>query len=180
MKWKFTFKEILFTTLMGALIFGFVLWQAQKEYNQKQLELQESKQKLKDAAEKVVDALEETVKESTPKPTEEWVTIIMDVSAYCPCAKCCEQWADIPVSSGKRKTASGHTIHIEDKFVAAPRNYPFGTEMVIEGYAGGKVVKVEDVGGAIKGNKLDLFFATHGTALIWGRRDVPVRVKVRV
>ncbi len=117
--------------------------------------------------------------ESTkPKSTEQWKTITMRVTAYCPCNKCCDQWADIPISSGKRKTASGHTIHVGDKFVAAPRNYPFGTEMVIEGYAGGRVVKVEDVGGAIKGNKLDLYFDSHNTALQFGRRRIDVKVKI--
>ncbi len=107
-----------------------------------------------------------------------WVTIKMNTSAYCPCKICCEQWAGIPVSSGKRKTASGHTIHVGDKFVAAPRKYPFGTEMVIEGYSEGKIVKVEDVGGAIKGNRVDLYFDTHQEALNYGRKDVLVKVRV--
>jgi len=184
---KFTFKEIVFTIIIGVIIFGIALWQAQKEYNLRQLELQQAKQQLEKTADKIVDALEKKVDAQekkawdaeTTKMREEWKTVIMNVSAYCPCKICCERWANVPVSSGKRKTASGHTIHVGDKFVAAPRNYPFGTEMVIEGYAGGKIVKVEDVGGAIKGNKLDLYFDSHRAALIWGRRDVPVRVKAR-
>jgi 3D (Asp-Asp-Asp) domain-containing protein len=40
------------------------------------------------------------------------------------------------------------------------------------------VVKVEDVGGAIKDNKLDLYFDSHKTALTWGVRYVDVKVKV--
>jgi len=111
------------------------------------------------------------------KNSTKWETVEMNVSAYCPCEKCCDHWGKIPVSSGKRKTASGHTIKVGDKFVAAPRTYPFGTEMIIEGYAGGKIVKVEDVGGAIKGNKLDLYFDSHQAALDWGRKTVIVRVK---
>jgi 3D (Asp-Asp-Asp) domain-containing protein len=176
---KFTFKEIVGTLIFGALIFGFAFWQGKKECSEKQKlkqELKESKQELKETADKLVKALEAKVTESKPK--EVWKTTSMKVTAYCPCKKCCEQWADVPVSSGKRKTASGHTIHVGDKFVAAPRNYPFGTEMVIEGYAGGKVVKVEDVGGAIKDNKLDLYFDSHKTALTWGVRYVDVKVKV--
>jgi 3D (Asp-Asp-Asp) domain-containing protein len=205
MKWKFTFKEIVFTLIIGAMISGFAFWQGKKECAKKELELKESKQELKETADKLVDALEEIIKKSTPKweviegekewritdgkkewvypkhmefiysdpnkLTKQWKTVSMNVSAYCPCKKCCEKFAD-------GITASGHHIAKGDVFVAAPRKYPFGTEMVIEGYAGGKVVKVLDVGGAIKGNKLDLFFYTHGEALQWGRR--PVNVKVRV
>jgi 3D (Asp-Asp-Asp) domain-containing protein len=160
----FSWKEIVFTFVLAIFAIGLGVWQGKKESQSPKPELQEVKQQL-----------EEIVADPN---TVGWIIIKMDVSAYCPCETCCEQWADIPVSSGKRKTASGHTIHVGDKFVAAPRNYPFGTEMVIEGYAGGKVVKVEDVGGAIKGNKLDLYFDTHNEALIWGRRDVFVRVKI--
>ena len=101
----------------------------------------------------------------------EWKTVEMNVSAYCSCKICCGAFAD-------GITASGKKIKVGDKFVAAPRKYPFGTEMVIEGYAGGQVVKVEDVGGAIKGNKLDLYFDTHQEALIWGRQYIDVKVKV--
>lgn len=178
---KITFKDVMYTLIFGAIIFGFAFWQGKKECSEKQKlkqELKESKQELKETADKLVDALEKAVKKTTPKPTVKWKTISMKVTAYCPCKQCCEQWADVPVSSGKRKTASGHTISKGDKFVAAPRNYPFGTEMVIAGYAGGKVVKVEDVGGAIKDNKLDLYFDSHKTALIWGVRYVDVKVKV--
>ena len=35
---------------------------------------------------------------------------------------------------------------------------------------------VEDRGGTIKGNKVDLFFKTHKQALEWGRQMVPVEV----
>jgi len=111
------------------------------------------------------------------KPVDEWETVAMKVTAYCPCELCCDDWGKILVSSGERKTSSGHTIRKGDKFVAAPRKYPFGTEMIIEGYAGGKIVKVEDVGGAIKGNKLDVYFDNHQDAKNWGVRDVEVKVR---
>lgn len=102
---------------------------------------------------------------------EKWKKVAMNVSAYCPCVICCENFAD-------GITASGHRIKPNDVFVAAPRKYPFGTEMIIEGYAGGKIVKVEDVGGAIKENKLDLFFHTHQEALNWGRKYISVKVRI--
>ena len=49
--------------------------------------------------------------------------------------------------------------------------------MVITGYGNGQPVKVLDRGGAIKGNKLDLFFGTHKEALKWGVKYLDVKVR---
>jgi 3D (Asp-Asp-Asp) domain-containing protein len=168
----FTWKEIVFTIIIASFASGVGVWQAKKEVKAGIQQFEQREKELMDADTK---KMQESVKKQA---SEQWKTVKMKVTAYCPCEVCCEQWAKIPVSSGKRKTASGHTIHVGDNFVAAPRIYPFGTEMVIEGYAGGKAVKVEDVGGAIKGNKLDIYFDSHKTALIWGVRYVDVKVKV--
>ncbi len=177
---KKTIKNMLFgfilTIIIASFAGGYGYYQGKKEleHKRKYQELQQEKEKLEKTVNEIVVKMGKVAQNLQQ---DKWKTVKMNISAYCPCKKCCEQWADIPVSSGKRKTASGHTIHVGDKFVAAPRNYPFGTEMVIEGYAGGKVVKVEDVGGAIKGNKLDLYFDTHKEAQLWGRKDVFVKVR---
>lgn len=97
------------------------------------------------------------------EPPQEFV---FNVSAYCPCPKCCGQYAD-------GITASGHKIQPGDKFVAADKRFPFGTMLDIPGYG---IVPVLDRGGAIKGNKLDVFFPTHQEALNWGRQYLKVKV----
>ena len=66
---KFTFKEIVFTIIFGALISSFAIWQCQKELKLQEAELQESKQELRETVDKLVDTLEEVVKKSTPKPS---------------------------------------------------------------------------------------------------------------
>jgi len=104
------------------------------------------------------------------KPAEKWRIVRMKVTGYCPCSKCCGQFAD-------GITASGHEIQPGDTFVAADKRYSFGTEMVIEGYSNGQTVKVLDRGGAIKGNKLDAFFHTHQEALEWGVRYIDVKIR---
>jgi 3D (Asp-Asp-Asp) domain-containing protein len=38
-------------------------------------------------------------------------------------------------------------------------------------------VHAEDTGGAIKGNRIDLFFETRGQAVSWGRRTVDLYIK---
>jgi len=97
-------------------------------------------------------------------------TIRMEVTAYCPCTKCCGE-------NAQGITASGHDISYNNsQFVAADTDHlPFGTKLLIPGYGGG-AVEVIDRGGAIKGHKLDVFFPTHEEALQWGRQWVDVTV----
>jgi 3D (Asp-Asp-Asp) domain-containing protein len=114
------------------------------------------------------ELLHETVPLSTtPRPR----TLVMEVTAYCPCKKCCGK-------NARGITASGLKIsHNDGLFVAADAAvFPFHTKLLIPGYAGGKTVPVLDRGGAIKGNKLDVFFPTHEAALEWGRRNVVVTI----
>ena len=101
---------------------------------------------------------------------EDWRTVRMRVTAYCPCEKCCGEFAD-------GVTASGHKIQPGDCFVAADRNFPFGTELIVPDYNADRLVKVIDRGGAITGERLDVFFATHEQALQWGVKNLDVMVK---
>jgi 3D (Asp-Asp-Asp) domain-containing protein len=101
---------------------------------------------------------------------EQWQTIRMRVTAYCACSICCGKYAD-------GYTANNHRIRPGDAFVAADKQVPFGTEMIIPGYNGGRCVKVMDRGRLIKGNWLDIFMHTHQEAREWGVRYLDVRVK---
>ncbi len=112
-----------------------------------------------------------TLTSDTERPTE-WQEVRMRVTAYCPCPICCGQYSD-------GITACGHKIQPGDSFVAADKRYPFNTDMLIPGYSNSQPVKVLDRGGAIKGNKLDVFFATHEEALEWGVRHLDVKVRYK-
>lgn len=70
------------------------------------------------------------------------------------------------------QTASG-TMARPGTVAADTRVLPFGTLVYVEGYGWGRV---EDRGGAIRGNKLDLFFRSHRQALEWGRQHHQVQV----
>ena len=98
-------------------------------------------------------------------------TIRMEVTAYCPCTKCCGE-------NAQGITASGRDVSYNNsRFVAADTTVlPFHTKLIIPGYHNGATVEVIDRGGAIKGNKLDLLFPTHEQALKWGRQRIPVTV----
>lgn len=88
---------------------------------------------------------------------------IYKVTAYCACAKCCGKSTG-RTASGKKATA-GRTV-------AAPSTFKFGTKLSING----KTYVVEDRGGAIKGNRIDLYVESHSAALRWGVKYLPVEV----
>ncbi len=107
-----------------------------------------------------------------PRETKQANNVIwMEVTAYCACTHCCGPNAVGLTASGK------HVSYNDSRFVAADTDVlPFGTKLSIPGYASDQPVEVIDRGGAIKGNKLDVFFPTHEQALEWGRQWVAVTV----
>ena len=100
---------------------------------------------------------------STPSTTAKTSGTIYKITAYCPCSKCCGKSNGI-TASGKKATA-GRTVAASSKFA-------MGTKLNINGH----IYTVEDRGGAIKGNKIDIFVNTHAEALQWGVRYLPVSV----
>lgn len=115
-------------------------------------------------------AVNESVMNTAPQQTNQWQTVRMRVTAYCACRRCCGKFAD-------GITACGHKIRRGDTFAAADKRYSFGTEMVVAGYNKGKPIKVLDRGGAIRGNKLDVFFQSHKEAQKWGVKYIDVKVR---
>ncbi len=80
------------------------------------------------------------------------------------------------VTSSGRKVKPHHTI-------AAPPNIPFGTKVYIpelvifwrnRGVEISGIFTVEDRGGAIQGNKIDIYFESEAMCRLWGRRNVSV------
>lgn len=79
------------------------------------------------------------------------------ITAYCPCIECCGK-TDGVTACGRIAT-SNHTL-------AADASVPFYTKLIING----QVYEVEDRGGAINGNHLDMFFNSHSEAMQWGTK----------
>ncbi|MHC4500108.1 MAG: 3D domain-containing protein [Planctomycetota bacterium] len=100
----------------------------------------------------------------------EWRAVKMRVTAYCPCEKCCGEYSD-------GITACGRRIQPGDMFVAADKKYAFETKMKVPGYNNSEPVQVLDRGGAIRGDRLDVFFHSHEEALNWGVRYLLVKVR---
>ncbi len=110
--------------------------------------------------------------------------IKMEVTAYCNCGKCCSwrrNWYGRPVhASGPEKgkpkkigtTACGRRAGW-GTVAADPKYYPFGTVMYVPGYG---YARVEDTGGAIKGDNIDIWFPSHNRAQAWGKQKLTVKV----
>ena len=77
------------------------------------------------------------------------------LTAYCACMKCCGKTDGITASGVRAK---------EGVTVAADSALPFGTKILIDNHE----YIVQDRGGAIKGNKIDVFFDSHQDALEFG------------
>lgn len=90
-----------------------------------------------------------------------------DITYYCPCAICCDVETGI--------TASG-AIATAGVTCAADPSIPFGTELIIDGHT----YIVQDRGGAIKGNHIDIFCNTHQEALNRARHDAEVFMKIDI
>ncbi|SKA59945.1 3D domain-containing protein [Eubacterium uniforme] len=68
------------------------------------------------------------------------------------------------------RTASGTTTTANRTIAADPSVLPYGTEVVING----KTYVVEDTGGAIKNNRIDIYMSTYDEAIQWGVKNVDV------
>lgn len=78
------------------------------------------------------------------------------ITHYCSCYYCCGGWGNA--------TASGATPTVGRTIAVDPSVIPLGSRVIING----NVYVAEDTGGAIKGNKIDIFVSDHATALRYG------------
>ena len=107
--------------------------------------------------------------EAEPEPEPEQPTLkslgTFKLTAYCACSRCCGKCDGI-TATGTKATA-GRTIAVD------PSKIPYGTEVIINGHT----YIAEDCGGAIKGNKVDIYFDSHTEALKFGIQYAEVFVK---
>lgn len=101
---------------------------------------------------------------NTPQEAAQTREGVFTITAYCPCEKCCGAYANGYTATGEKAT-QGVTI------AADPDVLPMGTEIELDGHT----YTVQDTGGAIAGNRLDLYFDSHEDALRWGIQEKTVR-----
>ncbi len=95
----------------------------------------------------------------------------MTVTAYSPDERSCGEFADGVTASGLSVWTNGMRLVAAD-----PDVLPLHSVVAVPSYDAGRPVPVLDVGGAIRGERLDVLFATHQAALAWGVREVDVTI----
>ncbi len=95
---------------------------------------------------------------------------VFKATAYCSCERCCDKdpsdkWYGI-TASGKR--ARWGTIAVDRRVIK------LGSQLRIEGYPD-TIFRAEDVGGAIKGNHIDVWFPSHREALKFGVQEIVIQ-----
>jgi len=89
-----------------------------------------------------------------------------EITHYCTCSICCGDYADGITATGTVATP-GRTV------AADPTILPYGTILLINE----KEYVVEDCGGAIKGNRIDILMESHEAARKAGRYRAEVSIK---
>lgn len=94
-----------------------------------------------------------------------YITMRVRTTGYCNCRSCAGKWAGCMTASGKRPRAK-HTIAVDKRLI------PLGTKVKI----GNIIYTAEDTGGAIKGKRIDVYYASHRQATAHGVRYQNIKV----
>jgi len=99
-----------------------------------------------------------------------WTAKQLTVTAtgYCPCTICCGASADGITATGRSASLKG--------IAADPKHITLGSRIDVPDYD--TWCLVDDVGGKVKGNHIDLRFKTHEEAMQWGKKKITVRLWV--
>ncbi len=115
---------------------------------------------------------ERITQDEVPEVTEEEPEYIslgeFKLTAYCSCEKCCGRWAsNRPVDEDGKKIvigASGEVLEAGISIAVDKNVIPYGSKVLI----GDHEYIAHDCGGAIKQNRIDVYFADHQEALEFG------------
>ena len=99
------------------------------------------------------------------------------LTAYCSCEKCCDGWSKKrPKDEHGNEIVFGATGQelIDGVSIAVDKNViPYGTKVMIAGTE----YMAHDCGGAIKGNRIDVYHNTHSSAKEFGVQYAEVFIK---
>lgn len=164
-KINFNIDESIFNAIKQPLLFG---------VDNSDIEIAtESEEK----AEENVPVVSDEVSERQGKVLSQWKekqgrlwnnlpksTFVVNASAYTAAADECGKSDGI--------TASGFRVK-ENHTIACPPEFPFGVKIKIENMG---TYTCEDRGGAIKGNKFDIYMETKAQAFAFGRKNLKAEV----
>ena len=108
----------------------------------------------------------------TPNTTYEELDMVYmgeyTITHYCPESCCCGKWANGYTATGTKAT-EGRTIAVDPDII------PYGTTVIIDDHE----YIAEDCGGAIKGNRIDVYVDSHSEAIQRGVIEKEVYIWLR-
>lgn len=111
-----------------------------------------------------------STEQTTPEVKEPEIISLGEfrLTAYCGCSKCCGKWGENrPLDENGKPIVytANMTVAKEGVTIAADISVlPYGTKVIIDGHE----YIVQDRGGSIKENRIDIYFESHQDALNFG------------
>ncbi len=145
---------IIIISLFGHLVYGI---EGAKQTQTYEYKIERQAAQLKDKQERI-EILEIILENrefdaSEPMSTEPEYLGTFTVTHYCPCYACCKKTDGITFTG--TQATEGRTVAVD------PDVIPLGSTVIIDG----QEYIAEDVGGAIKGNRIDKYMDSHQEAL---------------
>lgn len=156
----FVFATIIFTSIM--LILGFKYEEKNnKTDNSENLVLSIKVNNIEKENKKTIEIAEET--------NLNFISLgEFKLTAYCNCTLCCGRWAyNRPIDEQGNEIIYGSTGEVLTAGVSVavdPSIIPYGSKVVVNGHT----YIAQDTGGAIKGNRMDIYHNSHQEALEFG------------
>lgn len=186
MQTKLKFALCVANILINVTVIGGCIYEKQQykttihRFNETKQQISETKQQEKEQLVGQKEQLQNNTKIETETDKEVDTQAVKPVSlgefkltAYCSCSICCGEWAynrlnGIVYGAIGEELKEGYSIAVD------PSVIPYGTEVIING----RTYKAQDCGGAIKGNRIDVYFEDHDDALEFGVQYKEVFVKM--
>ena len=148
----------------GRTAYSCKLWLEEVEEVEKTESTSERKSERKSTNRKVTS--EKSTSKNSSRNGNVRRTITVEATAYTGSAE--ENGGYANMTSTGVVPREGRTIAVD------PRVIPYGTKVYIPALGGTYVA--EDCGGAIKGNRIDIFMNTSSSCNAWGRRHIEVQI----
>ena len=153
-KYRFKKRFYVITITAGLIITGFALVHIDKVCGGEDRALKLPKAEIAHAAEVEVAKEPELISLGEYK-----------ITYYCACEACCGSWAKNRPKDAEGnpivKTASGAVAQAGKTIAVDPDVIPYGSDVIINGHT----YTAQDCGGAIQGNRIDIYCSTHEEAL---------------